>query len=246
MKNIIFVFLVILVISKSQAQKFDITYGINFGLNSSFMSSKISINHAYIHNDYGIRNQSTSNENQNTLGLCSGLFIKLNSLLSFSLESGISLASYKNKYSILMEYDRYNMPVWMDGPLTIISEEENLILENEFLILNIPMIIGYNFTKKVKLFGGLSAYINIKSDNFKSDIELNTDKLYKDITLGYQAGIELSNDKLYFTIKYERTFNYLESPNTSILTTYYIESEVESIYLNCITCSLGFKLFNKN
>jgi len=247
MKKIVFVFLIILIVCKSNAQKVDISYGISFGLNGSFMNSKVSFSHAYIHNDYGIRNKTVSYKNENTLGFNSGLFLKLNSLSgNFSLESGILLASYKNNYSIHMKYDRYNVPLWTDFPLNTITEEQIIILENEFLILNIPIIIGYNLNEQVKLFGGLSTYINTKSDNFKSDIELNIDKLYKDIVFGYQAGIELSNDKMFFTLKYERTFNYLENPNISILTTYYIESEIESVYLNCITCSLGFKLFSKN
>ena len=235
--------LVLLSISSLKAQKYDFSYGPILGLNMSFMDSKASIDYNYPFHELD-RNISLSTESEVGLGYQAGIFIKIQPIESrLSLETNILITSYNNSYSLTYYGEEYFSTPWTTPVDNWMPETETEYLQNEFSILNIPVILGYNILKKenynLTFLGGISPNIMIKDDHVKIDISFKENHLYKQFFLSYHAGIKADFGKILCMFKYERTFNIQEVSSRDYFPW---QMKVEKLYINKFNFSVGYKL----
>ncbi|MFO7827207.1 MAG: hypothetical protein R6V23_01190 [Bacteroidales bacterium] len=245
MKRILaLIILFYLVITVSRAQKYDISYGPLFGLNLSFMSSKASIDYNYPFHELD-RDISLNKSNETGLGYQAGIFLKVQPVESrFSLEADIIIASYNNSHSLKFYREAYYYTPWTTPSDRWLPETEIEKIQNELVVLNIPIALGYDFIDREKykltLLGGLSTFIIMKDANIvKIDMDYNEYHLYKDFFVSYNAGIRADFGKIICTLLYDRTLNMQQVESRDYFAW---QMKVEKLYLNSINFTVGYKL----
>lgn len=241
MKKLLLLIVLIACSLSISAQKIKISYGALFGINTSFMDSKTYISQDYLAMDPAyIRNQSLSKISKNNLGYNLGFYINAlpeNSRLS--LETGLLIAILNNSYTLSVSWEGYYATTggyW--GPIV---ETEKII--NDFSIVNIPLIAGYDFIKKDKyrltVLCGLSSNISMKDDHIKYDYSMQELHLYKDFYMSYQAGLSMNFNKISVRLKHDRSLNIKKTMSRDYFP---YSMNVEKLYINCYSLSFGIKL----
>jgi hypothetical protein len=241
-KNLTFIILILLC-SNIKAQKINVSYGGLFGINTSFMDSKINISEDILNYDPTLRrNISLSKTSKANFGYNLGVFAKLQPENSrFSFESRFLISQFNNRYTILTKREDY-YKTSSSGHWNSVEETEEI--SNEFTIINIPLTAEYDFCKKnnkiFTLFCGLAPNINVKDGHTKKeDIDNNDIPLYKSFFFSYQSGISMSFNKIVCDLKYERSLD-IKKPNNK---DYFQPSmDVKKFYINSISLSVGIKL----
>ena len=246
-KTFIFCILTALTISASKAQKYVISYGPVFGLNISSMDSKAFIDYDnYPFNELD-RNFSLSASTKNDFGYQGGIFFRIKPVESrLNLETNILIASFNNSYTLTFYREAYYSTPWTTPPYHWAPESEAEYLQNEFSILTMPVILGYDFIRHEKyslaLIAGISLNIAMKNEQSKIGINLNENKLYKKFYLCYQPGIRADFNKIICTLKYERSLNIQNAPSRDYFPW---EMNVEKLYVSNIRLTVGYE-FNSS
>lgn len=221
-----------------QAQKLSISYRANFGINFSYMDPRTTLIMDYL-NRPNLRNLTLTTWNEPDFGYNAGIFIRIqpiNSRLNF--ESGILFGKYENSYKIAVNWEEYSFRNASWEPF-----EEKIKKNNEFSIISIPFILGYdlnqNVDKKITIFCGVSPNLNMKVNDTGIIQQLEEMPLYKKFFLSYQTGMSMDFNKIECNIKYERSLNIT---NTKTNDYFQIPIEMKKIYANFIRLSIGFKL----
>ena len=223
------------------AQKIKISYGGLIGINNSFMDSKAYISQDYLSMDPAyIRDLSLSKTSKISFGYNLGFYINAqpeNSRLS--LETGLLIANLNNSYTLSASWEQYYATTgnyW--GP---VNETEKII--NGFIILNIPLNIGYDLIKKnnykFMVFAGAAPNISMKNDHMKYDFSMQEIYLYKPFYLSYHSGISLNFNKILVSLKYDRSQNIKKTMSRDYFP---YSMNVEKLYLNFFSISFGIKL----
>ncbi len=244
MKKIaIVIVLVTLILSVSKAQKYDISYGPVLGLNTSFMNSKASIDYNYPFNELD-RNIVFNKSGKIGFGYQIGIYFKIQPKENrLNLESNILVVSYNNSYSISVYYESYYRTPWRIPVDNWIPETETESLQNEFSIITIPLILGYDIVQSdnynIMLLCGLSPNITMKNNQVNVGVNFNENHLYKDFFLSYQTGIKFRFNKINCMLKYESSLNFQETKSRDYFP---LEMKVEKLYLNIFSISVGYNL----
>jgi hypothetical protein len=244
-KGIVCCISLILFINASPAQKLKVSYGGVFGINVSSMDSRSYISESYLSiPPTSIRNLTLTTTSRMKFGYNAGIYINVQPTKShLMLETGLLVSTYNNSYIISVEWEQYYPTTgnyW--GP---VSETERLY--NEFSIISIPLIAGYDFIHKDNLkfciLLGLSNNINMKEEQIRYNPQLNEVKLYKPFHFSYQSGISMVFNRISCRIRYERSLNIKRSGSEGYIP--YPSMKVERIFINSISLSFGIKLNTK-
>lgn len=244
--EILMFFTLILLGSNIKAQKINITYGGSFGINTSYMDSKINISEDVLNYDPAVtRNLALAKTSKANFGYNAGIFIKIQPVNSrFSFESLLLITQYNDNYTISVKWENYFKTPWLSSDGYWYPVEETEEISNEFSIINIPFIVGYdlckNNNKNFTLFCGLASNVNMKDGHIKKvDINNNDIPLYKSFFFSYQSGISMSFNKIICSLKYERSLD-IKKPNNR---DYFPPSmDVKKLYINSISISVGIKI----
>jgi hypothetical protein len=242
MKTKLSIIVLIFWASNIAAQKFNISFGGFMGINNSYLDSKTSISEFLLTADPAYqRNVSLSTVPKANFGFNSGIFLKVQPIESrLSFETALQIATHNNSYKITVSWEQYYATTgnyW--GP---VFETERL--SNEFSIINIPLIAGYDLIEKDNyrfiLFCGLTPNVNTKEGQIRYDQQLNEVTLYKEFYLSYQSGISMNFNKIFCRFKYERSLNIIKANSTGYIP--WSSMNVKKLYLNFISLSIGIKL----
>jgi hypothetical protein len=236
-KNLMILLFVLLGI-KCYGQNLYIHYGCFLAINTTFMDSKTTISQDYINNSY-LQNIVLLKLSKPNLGYSPGIYFKLQPQKShLSFESGIYISKYNNTYKISVSYEKYFNPTHSWESINDIEE-----IENEFNIVNIPFIFGYDIIQEsilnLTIFAGFSPNVNMRNDHLKYDWQNNELKLYKSVFVNYQTGISLNLNKMIFRLKYERTQNIKKTQSAEYFP---YSMNVQKLYLNILSISMGIKI----
>jgi len=237
---LVFIFLIACSYSIN-AQKINISFGGLLDINNSFIDSRTYISQDYLSMDPAyIRNLSLSKTSKNNFGYNLGFFIiaqPVNSRLS--LETSLLIANLNNTYTLSVSWEQYYATTgnyWGS-----VNETEKIT--NEFSILNMPLIIGYDLIKKnnykFTIFTGAAPNISMKNDHMKYDFSMQEIYLYKPFYLSYQSGISLNLNKIFVSLKYYRSQNIKKTKSRDYFS---YSMNVEKLYLNFLSISFGIKL----
>ena len=234
---------VFIIISYTNAQKFNLSYGPVLGLNTSFMDSKASVDYNYPFNELD-REISLSTSGKSSLGYQAGIFLKVQPVNSrFNVDISMLIASVNNNYSITFYREAYYSTPWTTPVDRWIPETETENLQNEFTILTIPVKVGYDFFKTGKfslaVLGGAAANIVLKDDHVKIDINFDENRLYKDFFISYQAGVKAEFEKIICILSYDRSLNMQQAESRDYFPW---QMKVEKLNLNSFSFSVAYKL----
>lgn len=223
------------------AQKIKISYGGILGINNSFLDSKAYISPDYLSMDPAyIRNLSLSKTSKNNFGYSLGFYINAQpENCRLSLETGLLIVNLNNSYTLSASWEQYYATT--GNYWGLVNETEKIT--NGFSLLNMPLILGYDFIKKdnfkLAIFAGVIPNINMKNDHMKYDSALQEIYLYKPFYLSYQSGISLSYNKIIASLKYDRSLNI---KNTMSRDYFPYSMNVEKLYIQNFSISFGIKL----
>jgi hypothetical protein len=243
MKKHSFFIMLFLLCNHAIAQKFNISYGPYFGANTSFMNSKSSIDYNYVEfSELPYRNLTIKRSGKMDLGYSFGLFIKMQPLKShLNIETGFVIIHYLNTYTVDVSWERpYNYDInsgrWLKG-----HEKEKM--DNEFKIISIPVIVGYDIIKSEKyglaLTLGLSPSKKMKDDKIIFPMGRGEVHLYKDYFIFYQAGIRANFNKITCSLKYDRSLNVQQAKSRDF---FGWSMKIEKLYINALSLSIGLKI----
>ncbi len=240
MKNsIVFIILFLCLNISIKAQKFEISYGTVIGLNTSFIDSKSGVDYNYPFHEQD-KNFELTTSNKMDVGYNIGIFCDISPVESrFNFETGIFISKYRSSYNLTLTYDNY-FTIYSVDSWSLEKVTENI--NTEFSIIKIPLNLGYNVFEndkyQINLFGGLSANINMRSNNTIVDLNMEEHQLYADYFISYQAGLKTYLNKLVFELEYGRSLNIQKGSSRDFFP---YEMKVDKLYLNTISFSFGYR-----